>query len=104
MLPARSSFTATPAGPASMCTAFVNGMEETQKSANTPCTHQVTARADSAASPSKPTAMNAWPTSQPNGAHFSKEGSSAAMRKDSSRKPVSARNSRLPRNAQSPRR
>ena len=102
MLPARSSLAATPAGPASMCTAFVNGIEETQKSANTPCTHHVTALADSAAPSSSPIAMNACPTSQPNGAHTSKLGSSAAIRNDSSRNPVRARKRRLPRKIQSP--
>ena len=85
-----------------MCTAFVNGIDETQKSAKTPCTHQSTSARSPAASPSKPSEMNVWPTSQPIGDHTSNDGSSSAMRKDSSRKPVRARKKRLPRKTQSP--
>jgi hypothetical protein len=85
-----------------MCTAFVNGIEDTQKSATTPCTHQVAKRASSAAASSKPSPMKPWPRSQPKGAQTSKSGSSAAMRNASRRKPVRARKKRLPRNAQSP--
>ena len=80
----------------------MNGIDETQKSAKTPCTHQSTERALSAASPSKPSAMNVCPTSQPIGDQTSKLGSSAAMRKDSSRKPLRARKKRLPTKTQSP--
>ena len=50
-LPCRPARRAAPRrpGPVSMCTAFVNGIEETKKSAATPCTHHVTKRAVSAA-------------------------------------------------------
>ena len=93
---------ATLAGPASMCTAFVNGIDETNPSATSPCTHQLTRWASSAAPPSKPMPMKACPTAQPTGDHVSNDGSVSAIRNASSRKPVSARKKRIPRNARSP--
>ena len=62
-----------------MCTAFVNGIAATNASAATPCTHQLRKCAAAAVSPSTPIACSPWPTSQPNGAHFSNDGSVSAI-------------------------
>ncbi len=53
---------ATPAGPASMCSAFVCGMIATNDSATMPCTHHVTWRSDSAVAGPSPAACSPLPT------------------------------------------
>ena len=92
-LPARSSMAATPAGPASMCTAFVNGIAATTDERDDAVHPPVDGSArPQRRRPSKPTARNALPDRASRPATTPRTtGLSAAIRSDSSRKPVSAR-------------